>query len=112
MAQKVKHWGEFEDGIDEQLAYVPKNSLNTFIDLALQPNINIENNPVTSFVNLPVQNVTLQTVKLVEHSRRAAAALSAGEVPLSPPDCSLFQSKFEKKLASTSFQTVVKLRYT
>ncbi|XP_077299225.1 uncharacterized protein LOC143920281 isoform X1 [Arctopsyche grandis] len=83
---ETKHWGEIDGNID-QLSYVPKVDFSSLIELAMQPNSEADMNGRGSLVELPVQNLTLQTVRLVEHSRRVAAAMSAGEVPPAPlPD--------------------------
>lgn len=77
---KVKHWGEIEEDLDDQLGYIQKVNFNSIIDMAMQPNSEVDLTGRGSIVELPVENLTLQTVRLIEHSKQVSAAITAGEV--------------------------------
>lgn len=88
MSHKMKHWGELEDSMDEQLAYIPKVNLANLIETALQPNCESAPPARGRAVALPVDNLSLKTVRLVEHNRQVAAAMAGAQVPPSPPTAS------------------------
>lgn len=81
---KVKHWGEIEEDLDDQLGYIQKVNFNSIIDISMQPNSEVDMTGRGSIVELPVENLTLQTVRLIEHSKQVSAAITAGEVLPAP----------------------------